>query len=291
MIRTAIPRRMPKPVQPDQAAREYMRLLDTYTKAYEQLMREGLAELLPELKVVAAEERPAILDSQKASRTDAIRMDTNIEKAIRALFAKVSKQLSVRFPDKLLTRWGLSMVNNVNRLAKRNMTQVAEKVDLEIEPLMGDQGLNPYFKNVIEENVGLIKSIPERQMPTFKNQLVSALTADTPQDQIRAMIEKNFGKSYDAARLIARDQTNKLNGAIDEYRQKSIGVSRYYWRRNRDGRCRPEHEKLGAASDNGKLYSWSNPPLVDAKTGRRAHPKGDFQCRCWAEAYLGDVVQ
>ena len=33
---------------------------------------------------------------------------------------------------------------------------------------------------------------------------------------------------------------------------------------------------------NGKRFSWNDPPVVDARTGRRCHPGQDYQCRCVA---------
>ncbi|MDR1706162.1 MAG: hypothetical protein LBS19_15970 [Clostridiales bacterium] len=33
---------------------------------------------------------------------------------------------------------------------------------------------------------------------------------------------------------------------------------------------------------NGKKFSWSDPPVVDGRSGRRCHPGQDYQCRCAA---------
>lgn len=274
------PARVPAPLPPDSAEREYFRHLRRYIGLYAQLVEAGLKETLPLLRETAQQELPESLrkDSQE-------RMDANIEKMIASLFARIGKQLDAAFHDAVLQSWAKGMVGHVNRHAKKSTEKAARAVDVEIEPLMRDGELTPYFQNVVEENVGLIRSIPQKYLPAFKNQLVQAITNDAPQDLIRKMIQANFAKTYANARLIARDQTNKLNGALNQYRQQQIGGKRYRWRGRDDGRERPDHLKL-----NDKIFSWDKPPVVDKRTGRRAHPGRDIQCRCTAEMVIEDVL-
>lgn len=270
-----IPKRLPRPKPPTQAEREYMRLLNAYAERYAELLRPKLLDLIPTLKKTAAAELP---------RANA-RFDSSIERVLRVLFEQVGRQLHVEYPDSTLSRWAWAMVGNVNSTAKRNVTKVAEKVGLEIQPLMRDRELTPYFRNVVEENVGLIKSIPAGRLVAFKNQLVAQITRDAPQDQIREMVQAHFNSNYDSARRIARDQTNKLNGAVSKYRQEQIGGKRYRWRGAGDSRERPDHKRL-----EGQTFSWSSPPITNRSTGARNHPGQDIECRCYAEMVLEDVV-
>jgi SPP1 gp7 family putative phage head morphogenesis protein len=81
------------------------------------------------------------------------------------------------------------------------------------------------------------------------------------------------------ARLIARDQTAKLNGELTQIRQQDLGVESYVWRTVGDERVRDTHEE-----NDGQTFAWSDPP---AETG---HPGEDYQCRCWAEPILPEFV-
>jgi SPP1 gp7 family putative phage head morphogenesis protein len=72
------------------------------------------------------------------------------------------------------------------------------------------------------------------------------------------------------AELIARDQTLKLNGAINQSRQQAAGVDSYVWSTSGDERVRDEHAEL-----DGETFSWASPPPP-------GHPGEDFQCRCIA---------
>jgi SPP1 gp7 family putative phage head morphogenesis protein len=297
MARKFLPKRLPIAQPMDAAEREYMRNLTLYQRAYVSLVSSGLNEIIHGLKSEAFEDLPEEMRQDSAIRrldgknnfesslTSVERYDANFEKSIRALFASVQNQLKELFPDKMLKRWAQMMVTHVNDVSKKNLSRVTAVADLEIEPLLKDNELNPYFKNIVDENVGLIRSIPEEKMSSFKNALVSAISADKPHNEIAKIIEKNFDITRNKVTFIARDQVNKLNGKLNQYRQQKIGGSRYVWRSSHDRRVRRGHGLL-----DGKICSWDNPPIVDKTTGRRAHPGQDFQCRCTAEMILEDVV-
>lgn len=277
--RNPLPKRAPPPLSPDPAEREYYRNLRRYAEAYERFMRKGLEDLVPSLRETASSEIP---------RADSLetRLDANIEKRLRDLFGWVNRQLEREFPEDLLKRWSWYMVDHVNKIGKKSIAKLLGSAKVEAEPLMRDGELTPYFQNVVDENVGLIRSIGRRDLEPFKDQLVYLITSDAPQDTIREAIQRNFGITRNRARLIARDQVGKLNGKVTQYRQQSIGGKRYIWDGVDDGRERDDHKRL-----NGKVFEWSKPPIVDRRTGRRGHPGEDYQCRCRARMVLEDVIE
>ncbi len=87
-------------------------------------------------------------------------------------------------------------------------------------------------------------------------------------------IEHDFLVSESKAKFLARQETSLLMSQYREERYKSGGVQKYRWLTSGDSRVRGYHKRL-----NGKIFTWDNPPVVDA-TGRRAHPGQDFNCRC-----------
>jgi SPP1 gp7 family putative phage head morphogenesis protein len=215
-----------------------------------------------------------------------VRMDANVEKKVSDVLEWVSDELERAFPEPVLQKWARAMTGNVNKTSKKNLKKVASKVDLEIEPMMHDRGIAPWLQNIVDENVGLIKSIPLSHLPTFKNGLIALITADATHTEIRKMIEENFRMTRNKAKLIARDQVGKLNGKINQYRQQQLGGKRYIWRTSEDERVRQRHQDL-----DGTVHSWEKPPVVDTRTNRRGHPGEDYQCRCRAEMVLEDVLE
>lgn len=112
-----------------------------------------------------------------------------------------------------------------------------------------------------------------------------------PENQGRSWVEikrdliTRGGVSESRAELIARDQTLKLNAQITQSRQQAAGVTRYRWSTSKDERVRADHRAL-----EGTIQEWSDPPIIDKKSGRREHPGQDFQCRCVAVPVVDELV-
>lgn len=268
-----------------QAEREYTRLILKYVQVFADTLRGGLLDVLPSLKETAKEELP------KEMRIDSVhRYDANIEKSIEKLFDLVRERLMKRLPDSLLSKWSKAMVGQVNETNKKNLSKVTDKVDVQIEPLLEDRKLTPFFQNIVDENVGLIKSIPDKMLTDVKNTIVFAISNDYSKDHIMKELMKKFGASKSRARLIARDQVNKLNGRLNQYRQQQIGGERYRWRTAGDNAVRGNPSGLYPKAKHnhwareGKIFRWDDPPAG-------GHPGQDYQCRCHAEMVLEDILQ
>ena len=278
-----------RPVQPDSVEREYTRMLLLYQRTYVHLVKQELPPLLRALRAEVSSKTPqALAELPSPERMDA----ADAAKAVQALFDAILGKLEKTFPDTLLRRWARAMAARTNKVAAKNQAAHLRRATAKLKDpveitgiLTAERKLAPYFQQVVDANVALIRSIPEAKVPAFKNALSTAITQDLPVSEIAKMVRKHFAATDQQARLIARDQVGKLNGALDEFHQRQIGVKKYTWRTMHDGVVRKDHQKL-----EGTRHSWDKPPIVDKKSGRRAHPKGDFQCRCYAEAVLDDLL-
>ncbi len=156
------------------------------------------------------------------------------------------------------------------------------RIDLRRE-LPGLQSLINIWR---EENVALIETGPwaARLTPQLRpggqlgvvSELVEKAHAEgwRVQEIQRALEKRYLDMPEWRAELIARDQTLKLNGRINQYRQQSVGIQEYTWLTARDSRVRDRHRDL-----HGTIQRWDNPP----DTGKGRHHAGiDFQCRCQA---------
>jgi SPP1 gp7 family putative phage head morphogenesis protein len=83
--------------------------------------------------------------------------------------------------------------------------------------------------------------------------------------------------SDNRAKLIARDQTAKLNSDLNRFRQDQAGVDKYVWRTSQDERVRARHRGL-----EGKVYEWGEP--TGAEDG--LPPGQPIQCRCVAQGVV-----
>lgn len=129
----------------------------------------------------------------------------------------------------------------------------------------------------IDQNVDLIRSLSDDALDQARAVIQNGVSTGARVESIRDELEQRLGVAESRAALIARDQTLKLYGEESEARQTAVGIEGYTWNTSHDERVRPRHKDL-----DGTVQKWSDPPVVDVKTGRRAHPGMDYQCRCIA---------
>lgn len=129
-------------------------------------------------------------------------------------------------------------------------------------------------------NVQLIKSIRSQYLDKVQNAVTQAVVNGTLNKDLVQQI-KDIGKTTEKrAIFIARDQSSKLNAALTQARHEDVGITKYTWSTSGDERVRESH-----VEKDGQVFEYANPP---ADTG---HPGHDFNCRCVAIPYLGDVVK
>lgn len=276
---------LPPPQQTHQIEREYFRHIAGYLAAYQAIMSRTLLGALPGLLAFARSIRPDTL------RADALRTDAkNVDEELRKLFAKIQKRMEKTVSDKRIKSWNRIMVDRINRLSKGNMAAHVEKLNgAEIEPLLHDKGLSKFFDERVSSNVGLIRSIGVEKHPQLQKKLGQMIAQDATVKDIAQALQEHFSLSKKKAALIAQDQVGKLNGELDQHRQKQMGLNRYRWRTMRDlrvtgrpGGLYPDAHPSHWARE-GKIYSWDDPP-------EGGHPKQRVRCRCYAEPVLEDLL-
>ena len=96
-------------------------------------------------------------------------------------------------------------------------------------------------------------------------------------EALEDMLMKEESISKKKAKFLARQETKLLVAEYRKNRLKEYGVDKYRWSTVLDGRERKLHKEL-----NGKIFSWSNPPIIDEHTGERGNPGEAYNCRCRA---------
>lgn len=159
------------------------------------------------------------------------------------------------------------------------------KASVGIELLHGEPHLQQQLDLFAQDNARLITSLAADHVNQVSGLVMAAARAGTPAGELQDQISARFDVAESKAELLARDQVGKLNGELTQIRQSSVGVTEYEWSTSRDERVRTRHHEL-----EGTSHSWDDPPVVDDKTGRRAHPGQDFQCRCTAIPKVDDIL-
>jgi len=167
-------------------------------------------------------------------------------------------------------------VNASNKANKRRFyAAMNEAVGVDLKTLVSNENLEDVLIATTKENVSLIKTIPEQYFNKIETIVFHGTTQGNKALSMLQQIQKQGKVSVKRAKLIARDQSSKLNSALNQHRQRNVGVEKYVWRTAGDSRVRDDH-----SNKNGKIFRWDSPP---SDTG---HPGSDIQCRCIAQPIL-----
>lgn len=154
--------------------------------------------------------------------------------------------------------------------------------DIGINIYADDQVLSDYVQASIADNVRLITSIPDQYLTQVESIVMTNIRAGGRPSSIAKALQQQLGVTERRAKMIARDQTAKVNGDLNKMRQQSAGFPYFAWVDSDDERVRDRHAYLADhVTAYGKgIYRWDNPPLSDR--GVPIIPGSDYQCRCIA---------
>jgi SPP1 gp7 family putative phage head morphogenesis protein len=162
----------------------------------------------------------------------------------------------------------------------RNWTAAVKAgTQIDVAKLLADDDLVQLLSVKSEEFVGLIKNLTEDMAYRINREVLGSILEGRSNADIAKALTNIEDIGRGRARLIARDQANKLNGAMNRFRQEQAGITHFKWKTIIDGRQRDSH----GARDN-KIYPWDAPPSGEI-------PGGPINCRCRALAVLIDTPE
>lgn len=138
----------------------------------------------------------------------------------------------------------------------------------------------------VARNASLIKSIPAKHWDLVGEAVLDNFRgAPLPEGvSLEQRLQDIGGITKNRARFIARDQTAKLNTALNKSRQESNGIESYKWRNAGDervvGNPGGKYPDGSRGHENhwdrdGKIFRWDDPPAD-------GHPGQAYNCRCVA---------
>lgn len=185
------------------------------------------------------------------------------------------------------------MLEQVQNSNKRAYQQKSKAIGVALKNEMTERDVGQTAYALMNEQVGLIKSIPiEAGLRAQKIAFEAAIEgtrAEVNQDTIR-QLEDEMGYSTQAAisraTTIARTEVARANASINQARAMSVGSNQYRWHNSGDESVRKSHKFYKGKRLQGMIFSWDNPPtLEDGMTG---HPGTFPNCRCFAEPLFVD---
>lgn len=184
-----------------------------------------------------------------------------------------------------------------------NSKQFTETIEemVDIKPYTPELWMKGLQKSWIQDNVSLIKGLTDEYRKKTASVINSGINKGITYDALAEKI-RNIGDMYTGyrAEFVARDQLSKFNGDLTRKRQSDIGADWYIWRTMKDERVREEPDDNHRVME-GMLCQWEDPTVYsddDGKTWKKKsgigapdlHPTEDYNCRCYAEVYLNNIV-
>lgn len=129
-----------------------------------------------------------------------------------------------------------------------------------------------------------IVDFTEKEIQSLRKKVEQNVYSGDRYENMVKSIKKSYGVSEDKAKFLARQETNLLTSKYRQVRYEGAGSTGYIWRCVQGSPkhpVRPDHKKL-----DGKTIQWNSMPIVDSKTGRKAHAGEDFNCRCYPDVIL-----
>ncbi len=219
------------------------------------------------LREIAAEIRLTVIPAYQAHRRD-IRLTQDDESWFEPLRRKRVE----------LTRVATQMVRRILDLETQRHTDTFMRsakaaLGIDLAAVIRQEDLEDYLRDALARNASLITSLADDTIKRIEQTVYAAKIEGRSAEKLRKELQDVFKIPEKRARLIARDQTSKLNSDLNSIRQQQIGIKAYRWMTSADERVRPLHKRL-----NNRMYEWGKP--TDAEEG--LPPGKPVQCRCVA---------
>lgn len=234
-------------------------------------------------------------NDQRVTAAEVGRRLENIRKTYEEMFAMNAGQIAESWVNR---------VNQNNR--KKMMADMRKKLGIDVGTIL-DEDMKKDLEIMMLEASTYIKTIPTQLVFKVSDRVLQHFKGlPFPENRtLRQQIKEEFKVSDGRAKVLARDQTAKMNTSISALRQKAVGIDMYIWRTVQDERVvgtpGGRYPKGTALHKNhyimeGKCCRWDDPNVYSEDNGKtwknrteqmpHNHPGDDIMCRCRPEALI-----
>lgn len=252
----------------------------TASKRAEVWYRDRLTEFIDGMvqAFIAELDRPTLTD---ASDPTPLSITTRLAAVMQRLASMSTTEMATRLAARLVSR-----ANQQNK--EQTQRTYFQAFGIDLSGLLGDGAIKPEMDKALRDNVDLITSIHTDFIHDIGEAVFSNVNDGGRHENLIDIIRERGSVTKSRAKVIARDQTSKLNADMTEARSTALGLDIYEWGGTGDERERDSHSVL-----NGKLCKYSDPTIYSDDGGKTwkkrssigafiGKPGEDYQCRCLA---------
>lgn len=228
-------------------------------------------------------------------------LHAQVVRAVRSVYAPEAAKIAqdAATPAQILAdvlkaiadRWLHQMDVGAKRAAEHFAKSARERSDKAFEHILDQSGfvvdfvMTPAMRDIldatIEENVGLIKSIPAKYLADVQGSVMRSVQAGRDLATMTKELRHHYGVSKRRAAFIALDQNNKATGAMNRARKLELGIKESIWRHSHGGeKPRPTH-----LANDGKKYD-TEKGWYDPAVKQYIFPGQLPNCRCQSLAVI-----
>lgn len=256
---------------------------------------------------------------RKAMTEEMDRMITSMLAEIKRAYTTIPVQNARYTPNQRLTRlrkilerlrkqYGDKLDRNAERIIKKFMEQAYREAkrstDAQMRRIYGDnftvnfnaRKYGQMLKMVAQRNALLINTTATQVVSNVTNVTYDGVTTGQSWSAIDKSLRTQRHIAADRIKRIARDQTAKLNEALNEMAMRDAGVEFFEWSTANDERVSGEKElRKGERPPtgshvllDGKIFKWGDNahyPVIDSY-GHQGVPGQRVNCRCTARPVI-----
>lgn len=156
--------------------------------------------------------------------------------------------------------------------------QMSREIHYGLKEIVDDTPIGDVMRSIVNEQVKYMKSLPIEaadRVYDIQNRAIEAVVNGERASVLQKEIMRTGEVAESRAKLIARTEIGRANGALTQARAISVGSVGYIWRTAHDSDVRHSHKEM-----EGKFVAWDRPPTLDGLTG---HAGCVPNCRCYPE--------
>lgn len=191
-------------------------------------------------------------------------------------------------------RWQSKFDEMAPKLATYFAEQAGKRSTETLKRILDEGGMtvefrmSPYVRMmhqaVVDENVGLIKSIAQEHLADVRGIVMRSVTTGRDLEQLSTELRARSDVPKQRAALISRDQNNKATAVITRARQQEAGITKAVWMHSHAGKHpRPEHLAFSQGNLSGPVYETEKGAFLEDKW---VWPGTEINCRCFSRPVL-----
>lgn len=235
-----------------------------------------------------------IADYQRAIEASLRRDEVKTFFAMDATASSVFKDMMT----KLDVKWATFFTEFAKNLSKEFVAKSDESAKAAVHYSLSAAGLkhpvmtyNEAVNNTLNSaqtfNHTLITNIQKEVHERLYKSIMLSLTSPNPEEQgasgIQNALKEVGGFSKKRIKLIARDQTAKVNSALADERMEQNGVEYFEWMHSSAGKV-PRKTHI---EKNGKVFKLDDPRLWEGPKADQGPPGWAINCRCRRKPLIG----